>query len=214
MPRVSNADQRLIQTALEMAHHSSLSGLKLRDVAKKAGVNLGMFHYHFKTKDAFIRRVLQEAYDRFFKEFTLETSKEGPARERLRSALLALGRFARENRRLLLGIMHGALNKEREVLDFAAKNLPRHGRVMMDLASQSQKEGSMRKMPFATIMPLFIGAVGLPNMMLAMMEYLDVKVVKFIPDLVLEKVLLSDRLLEERVDLVLEALAPKKGGKR
>jgi AcrR family transcriptional regulator len=58
MPRVSDTDQRLVDTALEMAKHSGLSNLKLRDVAQKAGVNLGMFHYHFKTKDQFTRAVL------------------------------------------------------------------------------------------------------------------------------------------------------------
>src|ERR1700677_2752539 len=211
MPRVSDTDQRLVDTALEMAKHSSLSGLKLRDVAKKAGVNLGMFHYHFKTKDQFTRAVLQDTYEKFFSQFSLETSGDGPAIERLRAALLTLGRFVGKNRMLLLGLLHDVLNKNQVVLNFVKANGPRHGLVILGLVRECQKEGSLKKMHLPAIMPLLMGACLFPVMAVAMMEHLDVKRVRFIPFAVVKQVIVSDKALETRVNLVLESLAPRKG---
>jgi AcrR family transcriptional regulator len=214
MPRVSDTDQRLVDTALEMAKHSSLSGLKLRDVAKKAGVNLGMFHYHFKTKDQFTRAVLQDTYEKFFSKFSLETSGDGPALERLRAALLTLGRFVGKNRMLLLGLLHDVLNKNQVVLNFVKANGPRHGLVILGLVRECQKEGSLKRMHLPAIMPLLMGACLFPVMAVAMMEHLDVKKIRFVPFTAVKLLIVSDKALETRVDLVLESLAPQKGGKR
>ena len=53
-----NADQHLIEAAQKMLKHTSLSQMNIRQVAAEAGVNLGMFHYHFKTKDQFAKAVM------------------------------------------------------------------------------------------------------------------------------------------------------------
>ena len=67
-----NADQRLIEAAQKMLIKTGLNRMNIRQVAAEAGVNLGMFHYHFKTKDLFIRAVLQDVYEKFFKNFSLK----------------------------------------------------------------------------------------------------------------------------------------------
>jgi AcrR family transcriptional regulator len=219
MPKVSDTDQRLVDTALEMVKHTALSQLKLRDVAKKAGVNLGMFHYHFKTKDQFTRAVLQDTYEKFFSKFSMETAGDPtanrgagrPAIERLRAALLTLGRFVGQNRMLLLGLLHDVLNKNQVVLNFVKTNGPRHGLVILGLVRECQKEGSLKKMHLPAIMPLLMGACFFPVMAVAMMEHLDVKRVRFIPFAVVKQVIVSDKALEARVDLVLESLTPRKG---
>ena len=213
MPRVSDTDQRLVDTALEMVKHTSLSSLKLRDVAKKAGVNLGMFHYHFKTKDQFTRAVLQDTYEKFFSKFSLETSGDGLAIERLRAALLTLGRFVGKNRMLLLGLLHDVLNKNQVVLNFVKTNGPRHGLVILGLVRECQKEGSLKKMHLPAIMPLLMGACLFPLMAVAMMEHLQIKKVRFVPFAAVKLLIVSDKALEARVDLVLESLAPGIGGK-
>ena len=196
-----------------MVKHTSLSSLKLRDVAKKAGVNLGMFHYHFKTKDQFTRAVLQDTYEKFFSKFSLETSGDGLAIERLRAALLTLGRFVGKNRMLLLGLLHDVLNKNQVVLNFVKTNGPRHGLVILGLVRECQKEGSLKKMHLPAIMPLLMGACLFPLMAVAMMEHLQIKKVRFVPFAAVKLLIVSDKALEARVDLVLESLAPGKGGK-
>lgn len=214
MPRPSqNTDQRLVETALEMLQQSGLSGLKLREVARKSGVNLGMFHYHFKTKEAFTRRVLQHTYEKFFQEFSLESSKEGGPLDRLRGALIALGKFAMDNRRLILGLLHDSVSKDRVALDFVKSNFPRHALVILGLIRQCQKQGSFRKLSLPTFMPILMGGVVLPAMVLAMLEHLEVKNIRFIPLPLIKRELASETVIAARVDLALESLTPGKGRK-
>lgn len=209
-----NTDQKLVEAALGMLQDSGLSGLKLRVLAKKAGVNLGMFHYHFKTKEAFTRRVLQEIYEKFFREFSLETSKDGTPLERLKAALLAVGRFVLGNRRMLFLMAHDVLNKDKVALDFVKTNFPRHILVVLGLVRQCQKEGAIRKMSLPTFMPLIIGSVVLPSLFLAMLEHLDIQSLRFVPLMLIRRELSSDKSLERRVDLALSTLTPRKGEKR
>lgn len=206
-----NTDQRLIEAARALLNESSLTRMNLRQVARKAGVNLGMFHYHFKTKDHFTRAVLQDTYEKFFQEFSLETSGDGPSLERLRSALLTLGRFVGTNRRMLLGLLHDVLNKNRVVLDFLKANVPRHGLVIVGLARQCQKEGSLRKMALPSLMPVLMGACLFPLVMIAMLEHLEVKRLAFIPFAVAKSSVTSEKALRARVDLILESLSSTKG---
>ncbi len=215
MPRPSaNTDQRLIEAARDLLYQSGMTGMNLRQVAKKAGVNLGMFHYHFKTKDQFTRSVLQDTYEKFFQEFTLETSGDGPALKKLQAALFTLSRFIGKNRRMLLGILHDVLNKDRVVLDFIKANLPRHGLVIVGLVRQCQKEGSLRKMALPSIMPVLMGACLFPLVMVAILEHLEVKRLSFIPFAVVKAAVASDRAMKSRIDLMLESLAPLKKGTR
>jgi AcrR family transcriptional regulator len=215
MPRPSrNSDLRLIRAARELLETSALSRMKLRQVAARAGVNLGMFHYHFRTKEQFTRAVLQDSYERFFRKFTLETAKEGPPLERLRAALVTLGRFVAANRRMLLGLLHDLLNQNRMVLDFIRANGPRHGRVIVGLVRQCQRAGSLRRGALVALMPVLMGACLFPLIMVALLEHLEIKRLSFIPLPVVRAAVASDRAIRARVDLVLESLGPGKGGRK
>jgi hypothetical protein len=44
------------------------------------------------------------------------------------------------------------------VLDFVKANAPRHGLVIMGLVRECQKEGSLRKMPLPSLMPVLMGS--------------------------------------------------------
>ena len=76
-----NTDKEFIEVALEMLPETGCSGLSLRVIAKKAKVNLGMFYYHFGSKKEFIRVVLQEVYERFFKGFEIEANSNKTHKE-------------------------------------------------------------------------------------------------------------------------------------
>jgi len=60
MPRPSrNVDERLLAAGRELYPDAGAAGLSIRRIAERAEANLGMFHYHFRTKDQFVRRLLQ-----------------------------------------------------------------------------------------------------------------------------------------------------------
>ena len=55
-----------------------------------------MFHYHFGSKEQFVRRLLQQLYDEMFANLELAASARLPG-DALRAALNVLGRFVRDN---------------------------------------------------------------------------------------------------------------------
>src|SRR5689334_22980429 len=91
-------DRKLLAAARAMPPRTGFSGLSVRDVSRRAGVNVGMFHYHFKTEIACQRRLRQETYEYFFVNFREAADGPGDPRERLRLVLIAFGKFGRDNR--------------------------------------------------------------------------------------------------------------------
>ena len=75
MPRPSrNLDHALLAAGRELFPERGCAALSVREVADAAGVNLGMFHYHFKSRDVFLRSLMQQAYEEMFTRLTAELS--------------------------------------------------------------------------------------------------------------------------------------------
>lgn len=205
-------DRQLIETAEEMFKTSGLSRVNLRQVAAKAGVNLGMFHYHFKTKDQFIRAVLQDTYEKFFMHFTLQLEEDLPPLEKLRKALFLVGRFLRENRRLLVSLLQDALNRHPVALQFARDNFKRHGLVLLGLLKRCQKEGSLDKVHPIRAMVFLMASIGAPNLAVTAFQQAEASKWVKIPLKGLEYILLSDAAIRQRVDMALKGLGAKERG--
>lgn len=165
-----NTDKLLLRAGRKLLPKTGIRELSLRKVAAEAGVNLGMFHYHFKSKRAFVRLVLQEFYEEFFEGFTAESGGEAPPLERLARALTALARFGRDNRELLLAIIRGILEGDPEAARFAGANVPRHLSILAELMAACQKEGSLRPMPLQTAVAFLAGGVIGPCVALGVCE--------------------------------------------
>src|SRR5690349_6732975 len=96
-----NVDVALLDAGRALFPDSGIAGLSVRKVTERAGVNLGMFHYRCKTKDAFVRALLQRLYDGMFAELELAAAGDARPVEALRAAANVLARFVRDNRLLL-----------------------------------------------------------------------------------------------------------------
>lgn len=57
--------QALVQAAFRQIAEHGFEGLRTRDVAAEAGVNIATLHYYFPTKEALIRGVVASAMGRF-----------------------------------------------------------------------------------------------------------------------------------------------------
>lgn len=202
----SNADQRLIQAAQEMLKHSGLDRMNLRQLSAKAKVNPGMFHYHFKTKDQFARAVLQDLYEKFFKDFSLKVEGEKSSLEKLRRALFAIGRFSSDNRLVFLSLFHDALGQNKVVYDFAKDNFKRHGLVVLDLIQECKKEGSLGKISKYEAMAFLMGSVNAPGMVIGLVEHIENSVFRKGLLKGVQILLLSDQTLQRRVDMALKGL--------
>ncbi len=204
-------DEKLIQTGLEMLRHSGLSRLNLRQLSAKAGVNLGMFHYHFKTKDKFIRAVLGDAYEKFLKNFSLRIEGERKPLGKLRQALFTLGQFSRDNRHLLLSLLQDVLNQDLAVQEFVKMNFTRHVPIFLDLVRQCRKEKLIRSMPFFRILAFMMPAVLGPSLAVGVFEHSGATKFFDLEGKALSFLILSDETIRERIELALASLLTEKG---
>ena len=162
MPRPSrNLDRALLAAGRALLPHRGCSGLSVREVAEAAGVNLGMFHYHFKTRDAFLRELLQSMYEEMFSQLTVKRDgEEGPV-ESLRSAMQFLGRFLRANRPILARVMADALCGDPIAIEFLGRNRPRHLGYMHGLMEIAQTDGLIAPMPTAQALGFCAGGLAM-----------------------------------------------------
>jgi AcrR family transcriptional regulator len=78
--------QELVLAAFHQLAQNGFEGLRTRDVAAEAGINIATLHYYFPTKEALIRAVLDHAMTRF--RSTLEP--HGSPADQLRNHLRAV----------------------------------------------------------------------------------------------------------------------------
>jgi AcrR family transcriptional regulator len=203
-------DRLLIDAARKLVPDTGLSGLKLRDVARAAGVNLGMFHYHFKTKAAFTRRVLEDIYEEFFASLRLEAEGPGSPVERLARALRVFGRFSRDNRKDFLFLLSEVMRGEPEASALAGANMPRHTAVIAGLLKEAFDAGDLRRVPLPIALTFALGTLGSPNAVVAMIERAGARRPFGRPVGEFRDAMLSEEAVDLRVELVLTALAPRR----
>ncbi len=117
------------------------TGMSLKMVADKAGVNLGMFSYYFKTKSNFIRKVLESLADDARKEVKIEVPEGTTSIEKLRYFLTVMGRTFHDQRKLALAMYRDLLNQDRDVTAFLVANMERQMQFLGPLIEQCQKDG-------------------------------------------------------------------------
>jgi AcrR family transcriptional regulator len=202
-----DTDKRLLAAGRTVLMEHGFGGLTLRGVAAKAKVNLGMFSYHFKGKDDFVRQVAQNLYDDFFRDFSVQVEGEKDPLEALRKGLVRLAFFVRDNQVLARSLAKDLMNGNPEAKRFAMANGPRHGQVLAALVQRCQKEKRLSEQPPGTAMVLLMSSVIFPVIMCegakAMVARLPFKTTKK----KVELVMLGDESIRARVDLALKALA-------
>ena len=203
-----NTDRLLLEAGKKLIPEMGISGLTVRAVAKKAGVNLGMFNYHFKTKDTFVERLLSDMYEDFFKSFKMESETGGDCRERLKNAVLTLGRFVRARRRIIIMIIQEIIIGNRKIMEFAKANMTRHIMILLGLIKECQKKKYIAKMPLPSAASFFIAAIVGPNIVLAIVEqYARKGLATHLFAAAVEKMVLTDKELQRRVEIAFKGLA-------
>lgn len=202
-----NAEARLLKAGAALIEEGGLQALSVRGAARRAGVNLGLFHYHFKSRDQFARRLLQENYESFFSTLSMESSGQTPPMDRLRAALMVLGRFGRDHRRLFMALQQDACRGERVALDFAKANIPRHVGVLTRLIEECRRAGVIRPLAAPVLIPFLIGGMNIQFMAFTMLEKGGALRPFGMTMSRLGEIWMSDRAIAERVDLLLGGVA-------
>lgn len=214
-PRPSrNLDRALLAAGRELFPSRGCAGLTVREVADAAGVNLGMFHYHFKSREAFLRALLQSVYEEMFAELQSRAQlldrgahPGASSTEVLRAALQFMGRFVRGNRALLSRILTDAICQDPIAVEFLARNLPRHLAVIMGVIEAGQKEGAFKPLPAPQLLGFCAGSLGMPILFGGAIAEHDAgsPTARLI-----EATLLADAALDQRIELAIAAISNPK----
>jgi AcrR family transcriptional regulator len=84
------ARDALLRAGRDIVLRAGFADLTVREVATAASANLGSFVYHFGTRDAFLRTLIEDWYGPVFSRVQLVAESGGSAIDRLRRAILQL----------------------------------------------------------------------------------------------------------------------------
>lgn len=200
-----NIDQALIATARELLPETGCRGFSIRQLTDRAGVNLGMFHYHFKTREQFLSQVLHDVYQEMFATLSFQAHVDRPPLENLRAALTVLGHFARDNRQLMRRLMADAMSDDATALEFFRRHFPLHLAVLAELVVAGQKAGQLQKLPRLQAITFLAGAVAMPNILAAMFTAQGGLPQEALDHLTQD--VLSNAAIEQRVEMALRGLS-------
>ncbi len=103
--------EQILLAADEVFGELGFTGVSVRDVAQRAGVNKALIFYYFGSKDALFEAVLQRYYAAHRVAFEHAFSGDAPLRERMHTVLDAYLDFIDNNRRyprLVQSVISGA----------------------------------------------------------------------------------------------------------
>jgi AcrR family transcriptional regulator len=199
-----NIDDLLIASGIALLPETGCAGLSVRKLVEHAGVNLGMFHYHFKNKDNFIKVVLQRLYENMFADLQLQADAGPDAIASLRAAVTVLAGFAHQHRAMLLMLVSEAMKGEPLSQQFLRANAPRHLGVIARLVMRGQAEGRIVPVPVPQLLPFMIGAIVGPLIAGGAIERQAALPPEFAA--LAQLALLSEAALQTRIDLALRAI--------
>ena len=213
MPRPSRQiDQALLAAGRALLPETGCAALSVRALAQRVGAAPGMFHYHFGSKERFLRTLLAGVYEEMFATLTLRVAASAAPIERLRAALRALAQFARAHRQLLARLWMDAIAGDAVARDFFRDNAPRHVGLLLQLVGQAQAEGALREMPPLQCFAFLMGAVPMPMIFAA--GLVDAGFVPPGGRAAFDAQVMSDAAIDARIELCLAALASAPPRKR
>ena len=210
MPRPGrNIEQQLLRSGRKLYAQRGAAGLAVRALTQHARANLGMFHYHFRTKDEFLRQLLSGWYEEMFEQLSGHVSQDGPPLHRLHEALFFLACFVRDNRAMLSRVLMDAAAGNAVCAQFLRDNAPRHLALLLALMDDAEKQGLIVATPLLQRFIFIMSAVAMPVLVAPSLHSLGVA-----PKVLgtqMQAQVMSDDAIRQRIGLVLKAIATGKG---
>jgi AcrR family transcriptional regulator len=204
-----NIEEQLLKSGRKLYAQRGAAGLSVRALTEHARVNLGMFHYHFRTKDEFLRRLLSGWYEDMFAQLEAQVAQEGPPLHRLQEALFFLATFVRENRAMFSRVMLDAASGNDVAAQFLRDNAPRHLGLLLAVMDEAEREGLLVPLPALQRFIFVMSGVAMPVLIAPGLHAMGVAP-KVLGALMQDQVL-GDAAIRQRIELVLKALATGKG---
>lgn len=192
LPRKShNLDKKMLRFGATILRNKGAAALSIREVARKAGVNLGMFNYYFDNKNEFIKMILEEAYAAFILELKEHQTKN------LEDVLFSMAKFSRNYHQELLSLLGDVLSGEKNVIRFLHKNFTTHFTILFDVLVKHFNKNGYNQKHLEHAFRYLISTVGLPNLLLGVQNKIR-PASKMAPD--------SDENLRRRIQAAVSGL--------
>jgi AcrR family transcriptional regulator len=204
-----NIEQALLKSGRKLYAERGAAGMSVRALTEHARVNLGMFHYHFRTKDEFLRRLLGGWYEEMFEQLSGTVQQDGPPLHRLQDALFFMACFVRDHRLMLGRVVADAATGQAMATQFLRENAPRHLGLLLALMDEAERQGLVIKTPPLQRFIFVMSAVAMPLLIAPGMHSLGVAPKVLGP--AIQQQVMSDEAIGQRIALVLKAIATGKG---
>jgi AcrR family transcriptional regulator len=202
----SGTDIKLKDAGRRLLLEKGITGLSVREACRLAGVNTGMFHYYFGSKEEFLQAVLKETYAEFMLNFKAGVSAAGTPREKLKKALVEVGRFALGMRKAMPMFFADMLHGKKEAFAFFSGNFTEHIRYMAALAEECRPSSAVKghSVPFmvAALVPVMV----FPMLAGGIVERNGVKTLGGMPVEKLRGEMFSEEGIAERAEIALRGI--------
>jgi AcrR family transcriptional regulator len=199
----SGTDLKLKAAGRKLLQEKGITGLSVREACREAGVNTGMFHYYFGSKDEFLHAVLKEMYAEFMLNFKAGVSVAGTPRARLKNALVEVGKFARGIRRAAPMVFADMAYGNKEAFAFFSGNFTEHIGQIAALAEECLPASALKghSVPFmiGSLVPVMIS----PVLIGGVLERNGVKKIYGLGLAALREEMFSDEGIETRAETAL-----------
>lgn len=154
-----NIDVLLFEKGQELLLEVGFDKFSVRNLCKKAGVNLGMFHYYFKTKENFIELLIEQVFEQYLDEQKEAAKKYAKAIDKLRAVMRQRALTGLKNKRLLFMFFKELINRSFD------KIIKRHRKeelkFLVPIIEQCKKDKAIsRDLEAKYILPLLIPTVN------------------------------------------------------
>jgi len=154
--------ERILVAALQVFAERGFEGARTRDIAERAGANLGLITYYFASKEKLWQAAVSRAFDELQAELSsIAASGAGDERERLERILRGFVRFV-ARRPEFMRLMNDEGKRDGPRMRWLAdRHVKPMAAAVRGLVESAQARGILPRLPPVSVHYLALGAAGL-----------------------------------------------------
>lgn len=140
----ANLDKKLIQAGKKIISKEGSQGLTIPKICQTANVNLGMFNYHFKTRDNYISILYENIRCDMLNFLKLEEVSEENALNQLKHAMLRLCEYTKKHQKFMRFLIIDGLITYKEIKKYIDRGIVRRYSLVPNLISKAQEDNLLK----------------------------------------------------------------------
>ncbi|WP_428897579.1 DNA-binding transcriptional regulator [Parelusimicrobium proximum] len=161
---------KLIKAGLALAGKGGINGFTVRELCARAGVNLGMFHYHFSNREQFSESLLSHLYEGMISEVKHLNLPDSSPKDNIREVLKTISLFVYKNRIILSSLVGDVFSAEERIMEFLFSNFREHIAIISKEFDRARKAGQIIDMDNTNLLLTIFPPLALPAVLLGLAE--------------------------------------------